>query len=373
MPHRIIAILSALLAVATACAARVTVDDPGIQYSPYNWFRSGSQFAQTPNPGAYLKLGFTGTSLSVDFDVSPFTKANVLSAQYPVIRYSIDGGPATTVQMKPLTRTIECAKGLAAGSHSLLLQYVAGYVFLDFWAPVNVVRVTGFSIDDGAKSAAPFGPNEPLKRHALFLGDSITNGDDDICTFTGGVTNAVDTQDATIGYPSVVAAATHAEYGVVAYGGASWGSNAADGHTPGLMTFWNMIDQEHPRLVDGKFSPVPEDVYVNMGENRPPRREDVPKLLNSLMAATGPNTHIFIIVPFSGRAREQIKQGMTMYYEGIGRRIERVYLIDLGDNPYLPVGRPTMFSVDGQHPLASLHAQLGAQIVAERARLLAGK
>lgn len=370
----------ALLSASIIQTNVVSVADPNITYSPYNWYRSGSEYAQTPNPGAYLKMGFTGTSLSVGIDVSSFTSANIPAAQYPVVRYSVDGGPATTLQLTATTKTLECAKGLKAGNHSLLLQYVAGYVFLDFWTPINVLKVTGFTLDDSAMSAPPSGPNEPQKRYALFLGDSITNGDDDIATFAGGITNAVDTQDATIGYPSVVAAATKAEYGVVAYGGASWDSTAADGHTPGLMTFWSMFDKEHSRLVPStggylpgpKFSPIPDDIYINMGENRPPHGDDVPKLLEALRVASNPNTHIFVIIPFSGRAREPLMDGLGQYRED-ATRDKNVFVIDLGDNPYLPVGRATMFSVDGQHPLAALHAQLGAQIVAERARLLDGK
>ncbi len=349
-----------------SASTEVTVSDPNVFYSPYNWHRSGSEYAQTPNPGAYMKVGFTGTSLTMKIDVSSFTKANVPAGHYPMVRYSIDNGPATDLQLTPLTASIECAKGLKEGSHTLLFQYVAGYVFLDFWSPINAIRVTGLTLDDGAKTVAP--PQE--KRFALFLGDSITNGDDNIATFKGGITNEVDTQDATIGYPSVVAAATKAEYGVVAYGGASWGSTAADGATPGLMTFWSMVDKEHSRLVDGKFSPIPDDIYVNMGENRAPSQDDVINLASSLRSASSLETNIFFIVPFSGRAREPIVRAVTRLQETAGWP-PRLYLIDLGDNPYVGNRGPTMYSVDGQHPLATLDGILGAQIVAERARLLA--
>lgn len=365
---------------AVANAATVPSDDANIVYSPYNWYHSGSAYAQTPNPGAYLKFGFTGTSLSVNLDVSPFTTANIPATQYPVIRYSVDGGPPTTLQLTPLTASIECAKGLKSGDHTFLLQYVAGYVFLDFWTPIDVIRVTGFALDDGAHTVAPTGRIASKKRHILFFGDSITNGDDDIATFTGGITNAVDTQDATLGYPNIVAAATDAEFGIIAYGGASWDSRAADGHTPGLNTFWSMFDKDHSRMVkdsrfpkpDERFDPIPDDIYINMGENRTPKYEEVVQWLIALRRATSMNTNIFVIVPFSGRARKELDWAVKLSVEGTGPAV-RNYLIDLGDNPYLPDNDPTMFSVDGQHPLAALHAQLGAQIVAARAKLLAGK
>ena len=357
-----------LLSFAGASFAKteVSITDPNILYSPYNWFKSESKYAQTPNPGAYLKLTFSGTKLAVNVDVSPFTQANVPASQYPLIRFSVDGGPAKTVQLTPTTSAIPCANSVSAGNHSLLLQYVAGYVFLDFWTPVNVLRITGFTLDDGAKLSPE---SEIRPANALFFGDSITNGDDDVADFIHGITNAVDTQDATIGYPSVVAAGIGAEYGVVAYGGASWDGNAADGHTPGLMTSYSMIDSLHSRLTNGKLLPVPDDLYINMGENVGPSGNDVPKLLTALRTASSRWTKIFVIIPFSGRARLALREGYNDYKKSVPTD-GRTYLIDLGNNPNLPVGRPTMMSVDGQHPLAVLHGLLGAQIVQARAKLL---
>ncbi|MEI7986503.1 MAG: hypothetical protein WCI55_12825 [Armatimonadota bacterium] len=357
---------------------QLPVSDPGIQLSPYNWVREAS-YIQTPNPGAYLRLGFTGTSIQVKLD--NVSLAGVPPNQYPLVRYSIDNGPGTTVQLRSGSYDLECGKGLKPGNHTLLFQYVSGYVFLDFWSPVNVVRVSGFSLDADASTFTKSGHT----RSALFLGDSITNGDDSTANFKDGITNAVETQDATIGYPSVVAAATKSEYGVVAYGGASWDHTAADGHTPGLMTFWDKIDKTHSRLAinkkspyigatsyKGSFDPIPDDIYINMGENRPPTPNNVYDLICALEIASSFKSNIFIIVPFSGRARLPILRGYTSAAEGTGPK-PRFFLLDLGDNPYLKNEGPTLMSVDGQHPLAVLHGQLGAQIVEARAKALAKK
>lgn len=349
----------------------VPISDSHIAFSPYNWYKSGSAWAQSPNPGAYLKVGFTGTRVAVNFDVSPLTGAKVPAAQYPLVRYSVDGGVAVTLQLSPLTASIECAQGLKPGNHSLLLQYVSGYVFLDFWTPVNVMRVTGFTLDDGATTSAPFGAVALRSRIALFLGDSITNGDDDVATFADGITNTVQTQDATIGYPAVVSAGIGAEYGVVAYGGASWDHTAADGHTPGLGAFAFMLDSLHSRLVAGKLSPVPDDIFINMGENSGPTGDDVPKLLASLRSAGNAETNIFVLIPFSGRSRSSLTAGFAAY-QAAAPLDKKTFLIDLGNNPFLRAAGPTMFSVDGQHPLASLHALLGAQIVQARAHQVGG-
>lgn len=365
-------LLVPLGAVSGSCAqatSMVPVSDSHIVYSPYNWYRSGSAFAQSPNPGAYLKVGFTGTKVSVNLDVSPLTNAKVPAAQYPVVRYSVDRGPAVTVQLTAGTTSLSCATGLRPGNHTLRLEYVAGYVFLDFWSPVNVMRVTGLTLDEGATTVAP---SDRLPLNALFLGDSITNGDDNTATFAGGITNAVDTQDATQGYPAIVAAGIGAEYGIVAYGGASWDRTAADANTPGLMTFHAMLDKVHSRLVDGKFSPVPDDIFVNMGENAGPSGDQVPKLLAALRAASGMKTNIFLMIPFSGRARAPLSSGFADYQKA-SPSDARTYLLDLGDSPYLKSQGPTMYSVDGQHPLVIHHAILGAQLVQARALKLQGR
>lgn len=352
------------LADGAGAVSHVSVADPNIAYSPFNWFQN-NEYAQSPNPGAYLKMGFTGTSLTVNIDVSPEAAANVPNAHYPLIRYSVDNKRPVTLQLTPETRTIPCASGLGSGNHTLLLQYVAGYVFLDFWTPVNVLRITGFTLDAGASTAPPSGAVAVQPKTALFYGDSITNGDNTVTTFTGGVTNDVETQDATVGYVQPVAAALRAEYGIVAYGGASWHSNAADGHTPGLMAFWNAYDASHSRLVAGKLIPIPNDIFINMGENAGPAPGEVSSLLALLRAASSADTDIWVIVPFSGRARAALTEGVAAYQRA-NRKDGHIYLLDIGDSPYLTNAGETMMAVDGQHPSAALNALLAAQLVQAR-------
>jgi len=359
------------VATTTATGSReISVDDDHIVVSPYNWYRNGSSFMQSPNPGAYLKVGFTGTSLSLGVDVSPETGANLAPTQYPVVRYSIDYGSATTLQLTPSTTQIKCASGLRSSVHNLYIQYVAGYVFEDFWTPINVVRLTGFAVDSGSALIAPFGAGAARPKDILCFGDSITNADDNMATFSGGITNAVGTQDAEFGYVPPIAAAIGAEYGVVAYGGASWDGGAADGgHTPGLMTFYSALDSMHSRLSQGKLSPTPSDIFINMGENYGPADGDVSKLIASLRAASSAETNIFVIVPFSGRRRSELTSGLADYQRSKPGD-KRVYLLDTGNCPYLTDAGSTMLSVDGQHPLAGLDSLLGAEIVQARANLL---
>jgi hypothetical protein len=130
-----------------------------------------------------------------------------------------------------------------------------------------------------------------------------------------------------------------------------------------------MIDSLHSRLVDGKLSPVPDDIFINMGENSGPSGDDVPKLLTALRAASCPKTNIFILIPFSGRSRAPLASGYAEYCTS-AKADKHTFLIDLGNNPYLIAAGPTLFSVDGQHPIANLHALLAAQLLQVRAQLL---
>jgi hypothetical protein len=144
---------------------------------------------------------------------------------------------------------------------------------------------------------------------------------------------------------------------------------AADGHTPGLLQSALNLDSNHSRLVNGKLNPVPDDIFINMGENSGPADGDVEKVLKSLRRASSKQTNIFVLIPFSGRSRQSLSKGFTEYVKSAPLD-KQCFLMDLGNSPYLPVGRPTVFSVDGQHPLSSLHALLGAQIIAARSQLL---
>ena len=204
-----------------------------------------------------------------------------------------------------------------------------------------------------------------LPKKSLFFGDSITNGDNTVATFADGITNAVATQDATVGYAPAVAASVRAEYGIVAYGGASWDGTAADGHTPGLMTFYAMLDAAHSRLKSGKFSPVPDEIFINMGENAGPAAGDVSNLITSLRAASSPATNIWVIVPFSGRRRSELTSGVFSYHSAHPAD-HHTSLLDIGTQVDAAGAGQTKLSVDGQHPLAALDALIAAQLAQER-------
>src|SRR5258707_11999854 len=76
----------------TASRGEIEAEDPSLFYSPWNWYGDGSA-VQTTHLGAWLKFGWTGRSLRLRVDVSMADRAGMAPESYPVIGYSIDGGP----------------------------------------------------------------------------------------------------------------------------------------------------------------------------------------------------------------------------------------------------------------------------------------
>ena len=140
-----------------ANAQRVAVlyNDAAISYSPYNWDdRSGVKIAN--NTGAYARLAFTGTSINVGVDVSAMSASSLPAAQYPIVRTIIDGANFTDTQLTTGATSIPIS-GLANGAHTIEVLFLAAMTLTpDRWnTPVSAVRLTGFSLDNGASYSAP--------------------------------------------------------------------------------------------------------------------------------------------------------------------------------------------------------------------------
>src|SRR5262245_52573576 len=63
----------------------IPVTDRSWYFSPCNWDRTDSAFAQTQNPGAYFAIAFTGTTAALALDLSPLDR--VPSSEWPRIRW----------------------------------------------------------------------------------------------------------------------------------------------------------------------------------------------------------------------------------------------------------------------------------------------
>lgn len=222
----------------------IPVNDSNVFYSPGNWYVNGSTYAQSNNPGAYIKTGFTGTSCALAVDVSTLVAGSVSAGSYPTFEWSIDDGPVTAVQLTSSSSTLTLATGLASGNHTLRIDYISGDFNVDRWVnPTMVLRITGIVVDNGASSVAP----TLLPNRLVVFGDSITEAAYTLsATSPGG-------QDATQSFVCALALGLDAEYGIIGFSGQATGSGGAGG-IPSLLTTWPSFDSLHSRLSGGHFS-----------------------------------------------------------------------------------------------------------------------
>jgi len=288
--------------------ARISVDDPNWFFSPYNWYLDGPNEAVAHAPGAYMKIGFTGTSAVLGVQVSQ------VPGNLPKIRWSIDGGPYQIAQLSGTT--VGLASDLASGNHTLWLQYMAADGGSGWSTLTNVFWITGLTLDSGATSVAPL-----LKtKRVLFNGDSGAQG----VRATGG-SAGVSGDDSLVSYASYCLRAMDAEYGLLGFTGLGWTVAAAGGagpvafFTPGNDTnsSWNKYWAGHTRLVNGRYDPPPDYIITCLGANdwnvsAPNVEASVIAYLTAARAAA-PNTWLFIVVAINGIQRAAVQAGFNSY------------------------------------------------------------
>jgi hypothetical protein len=355
----------------TPTPTTIPVNDSHLHFSGWNWVVNGSTYAQTNYRGASLKAAFTGTSLGVTFDVSPLTAASASSDQYPWIRYSVDDGPKTDVQLTSSTTTLSFASSLASGTHTLDLYVFSTNSFLDRWnTPSNVVRMTSLVLDSAATTAAR---SDLLPYTALFLGDSITEGDG-VWGQGSGNTGTPPNNDATATWCQGVARALDAEACISGMGGQGW-SLAAAGNPPGFLSAWQKIDANHVR----SWTTPPTYTFVNMGTNGGNSGYSSGQLqtfLTAFRSAVGAATKLFIIIPFGQYNVASMTSDFNSYQSA--NTDPNLFLINLGTVgaqglTWYGGTHPTFESFEGLHPNVFMHSKLAGLVSqATQAALSAG-
>jgi hypothetical protein len=304
------AVVSSAQFTTSGTPVTVSVTDANLFFSPYNWQLSGSTYAQSNNPGAYLKTKFTGTSVKLNVDVSPETGDSVSSGNYPAVEYSVDGGAFARYQLTSADTQIALATGLSAGTHTLEVHFV-GVMWNtnDRWTtPVMVLRLTGLEIDHGASTAAP-----SLKsRRILILGDSEGEGHEVLAS-----TVSVAHQNARLAYPALlgVAGKFNAEYGTVAFAGQGYTATGG-GNVPVVGTAWDHYWSGASRLSGGLLSPVPYAVVSCHGRNDSGAVDgtvttDIASIITAIRVAAGASALIFVCQSTDRVKPTAMQQGVT--------------------------------------------------------------
>lgn len=321
----------------------VTVKDPNIYLTPENWERFSDHII-TSNPGAYLKMGFTGTSISLVID------SNSYCNELPKLGYTIDGGPMQYYTAPSYTSqlTVPLASGLANGNHQIRIS-VEGLGYSDRWNALGIYGMPGIEnadrlkilqlqLDPGAVSLpATLRP----KRMAVF-GDSITEGAN-----TLGNQNFVMYKQWNTTWESVLADGLNAEVNVMAWQGQGY-ELGGQGNVPTFPETYNLLRDGIARTFSN-----PDYVFINQGTNGTTTQSDVANMMVKMRAAY-PASKIYFIVPFGGFARDVITAAFNAQTDA------KIFLLDLG-----ATGESTIStnSTDGYHPTPQGDALLGNMLL----------
>lgn len=309
----------------------ISINDPNVFFSPCNWWfdSSQSQWAQSLMPGAYVKVGFTGTSFQPIFNYAniPDTTHQLTLDIWVDNRYHAN---VNYKQAGPTVAGADTITALPSGNHmALIVCYGEPY---DRWNAYSGGAIsnpngnyysfylTGFNVDTGATSA-PLYPGLHPKR-ALFFGDSITEGVNN--AYYNGISQSIGGAYC-INWAWFVAKALDAEHGQLGVSGIGY-EVAGQGNVPKFTTSWNMQNANVAR----SFTPAPDYVVVHMGTNDYFRnipsatlQADVKSMLQNIRTAC-PTAWIFQIAPDGGQggtanaavtqyARPDITAGFNAY------------------------------------------------------------
>jgi lysophospholipase L1-like esterase len=266
----------------------LAANDPSILYSPFNW-TAGNGASTTINAGAYLRTMFTGSTCSMNFDLSTSI------APASEIYWRVDGYEAGT----PWVRTVPGANVActpssdlsAAPWHMLEMVVKSTSETINRWNTAQAgtaVRFAGLSLAPGASGQRPF----PAPWSILLLGDSITEG---VRTVNQTATNDTDRNDATLGWAFRLGNLLGAEVGVVGFGGTGL-TVGGSGGVPALTTSYNLVSSGQPRAP----AAPPNLIVINEGTNDTANvTAAAVAVLNGLIAQY-PDTPIAVLVPFNG-------------------------------------------------------------------------
>lgn len=307
---------TALSYLASAGGGALSVTDSQLFWSPYNWYSDGagamadtnvkasSTFAQSNNPGAYLKFRVTlATTGNVTISLDNAHLSTITAGEFPQISVSRDGqAPVLTQLSGTTTQTITLASSLAAGTYDfcVLFQAVGLVSGGDRWTtPRLSAKITAVTIPADATLVAP----RLRTGRMLIYGDSITEG-----LHNKGTTTAVADQDAGYTWAHMVAAALDCEVGIVGFGGQGW-SDTGVGNVPAFSSSWDLYSAGRSRLASGLLVPEPNRVLVAHGENDTTGgslSSTITSTLAAIRTASGADAAISVIVPFSGDIRSDI-------------------------------------------------------------------
>lgn len=323
--------------------------------SPLNWIRT-TDGIHSMVCGASFKLKFKDTG-AVGLKVDTARHRYSAGSRYPILSWSVNGGPEQTHQLVEGESEIPLSTGV---KEPVIDFHIKGFSpFEDRFTgdvPTNAVSITGFSVEGSGKVIAP--APEPVW---LNIGDSILSGDgaayqkdqgrppDDRWAAAG---------EARASYGYLLARHFGHRESRLAFGGNSWTGGLAK--IPPVTDLVDRITSTKSRLTKDKLVPVPQVVLINLGENRVPAGETIVAALEKLRERCTADTRIIVMIPVSGKGRAEISAAVNAYQKA--ENDKRVHLVD--------AGAITFDTADGQHPTAPGHRSIYQAVLPEFEKIL---
>jgi hypothetical protein len=358
----------------------IGIGDSNLFVSPYNWYTNGTTSLMTTTPGAYHKLGFTGTTIKVNLASPAFTGSSM------VLVSSIDNGPKIVSTVAASTMQVVLSNTLAAGTHQLQLWFSANDPTQDLWTtPTMACVVTGYTLTTSGTSATP----SPIRsKRMVWFGDSVSYG-----IFALRLSSHPDGNDATASPGFAVAEALNAEVGIIGFGSQGYGKTGL-GNVPRIYdpssptaSGWRNYHTGQSRLVAGALSPTPDYIVCYHGTadytgsaSDANVTAGVEGMLPAVRSAAS-GAKIFCVVPANRQKLSAITTGFENAFGGKttvgtigpstvykGVTDANVFLVDLGSEFSSGLstsgGGETLQSIDDIHPDIPTNGRIAAAIVA---------
>ena len=350
--------LGALILLVGVNALIIPANDTRIYHTEYNWYADKTfGFIETANPGAYIKVNFTGSSIGIA--LAP----PLLNITYATLTWSIDEGPEQNEKLPAPENFIQLASNLNKTTQHSLYLFVKNAEHEDRWyGPGIRIRILNFTIDDDATLIAP----KLASKRMIAYWDSIGEGI--------GVYGDLPSSDAHATWAFALAPALDAELSLVAWGAQGY-TVGGTGNTPPLWnsngeansSTWKWISSKYPRSFE-----VCPDYFINGHGTNDGLKKINPDLVSAAalgwlkeVRQTCPTSKVFLVVPFGRFMEDAIIKAYQSYQEI--QYDHSTVLIQLGErgSKGLTQWGATFEAVDGIHPWAWKSCQLGALLAAE--------